>query len=102
MSFATTTQNDATVIRVPSRFDFRVVPDFTRSVDVATRAAAGEIIIDFAETSYLDSSALGMLLILRDRARAAGKSVVLARAGMAVKAVLGIANFQKSLACLAR
>lgn len=95
MSFATTTQDDATVIRVPARFDFHAVHDFNRSVDSATRAAGEEIVVDLAETSYLDSSALGMLLILRDRARTAGKSVVLARAGASVKDVLGIANFKK-------
>jgi len=95
MSFATTTQDDATVIRVPSRFDFRVAQDFNKTVDTATHGAGSEIIIDLAETAYLDSSALGMLLVLRDRARAAGKSVVLARAGGTVKGVLGIANFQR-------
>lgn len=72
MSFATTMQDDATVIRVPSRFDFRVAQEFDKTADAATRATGGEIVIDFAETDYLDSSALGMLLVLRDRARSVG------------------------------
>lgn len=95
MNFATTMQDDTTVIRVPARFDFRVARDFDTMADAATRGPGGEIVIDLAGTQYLDSAGLGMLLVLRDRARSAGKSVVLARAGATVKQVLEIAKFKQ-------
>ena len=95
MSFATTTQGDAAVIHVPSRFDFRLMRDFDKTIEVATHHAGDEIIVDLANTAYLDSSGMAMLLVLRDRARGRGKSVVLARAGATVRGVLSIANFDR-------
>jgi anti-anti-sigma factor len=44
---------------------------------------------------YLDSSALGMLLMLRDKAKGAAREVVLTKCTGAVKQVLDIANFGK-------
>jgi len=54
-----------------------------------------EIVIDFGEVDYLDSSALGMLLLLREKADGASKRVVLAGLQGTVKQVLEIANFGK-------
>ena len=44
---------------------------------------------------YLDSSALGMLLMLREKAQAANKTVVLSNCRGAARQVLDIANFGK-------
>ena len=54
-----------------------------------------EITIHFGEVDYLDSSALGMLLLLREKAEGTGKSVILAGLHGTVKQVLDIANFGK-------
>lgn len=96
MSFATTMRADSAVIGVPSRFDFSLMPDFRAAVDqVVHRTPSEKIIVDFANTDYLDSAALGMLLVLRDRARSFGKSVVLAGPRGAVRKTLDVANFTK-------
>ena len=52
-------------------------------------------LIDLAGVDYLDSSALGMLLLLRDRAAAASKAVSLENCRGNVRQVLDIANFGK-------
>jgi HptB-dependent secretion and biofilm anti anti-sigma factor len=52
-------------------------------------------VVDFGRVDYLDSSALGMLLLLREKAEAAGKKVSLANLSGTVKQVLEIANFGK-------
>jgi len=44
---------------------------------------------------YLDSSALGMLLLVRERAEAVGKPVVLSHPNPTVAQILDIANFRK-------
>jgi anti-anti-sigma factor len=44
---------------------------------------------------YLDSSGLGMLLMLREKAQAANKTVSLRNCRGAVRQVLDIANFAK-------
>lgn len=78
------------------RFDFNAHRDFREALDrllAATDAKA--FVIDLGEVSYLDSSALGMLLLLRDKAKQANKPVKLANVKGSVKQVLEIANFSK-------
>ncbi|HNM23255.1 MAG TPA: STAS domain-containing protein, partial [Rhodocyclaceae bacterium] len=58
-------------------------------------AAIREVTVDFSGVDYLDSSALGMLLMLRDKVTGAGKDVVLGNVRGNVKQVLDIANFGK-------
>jgi anti-anti-sigma factor len=53
------------------------------------------VTINMAGVDYLDSSALGMLLMLRDKAAAANKTLKLSNVRGAVKQVLEIANFGK-------
>lgn len=84
------------VVRVPSRLDFRVVGDFKVRMEAAISGAQGsEVVVDLADTSYLDSSALGMLLVMRDKARARGKSIVISGPGGLVREALERARFEK-------
>ena len=53
-----------------------------------------EILIDFRRTTYIDSAALGMLLMLRKSAEAAGKLVALINATGTVREILDIAHFE--------
>lgn len=84
-----------TVIMLNGRFDFNAHREFRETVDQAVREAVGKIHVDLGGVDYLDSSALGMLLMLRDKAKGAGKEVLLANARGAVKQVIDIANFGK-------
>ena len=54
-------------IVIQGRFDFGSHQDFRESYD-KNESTVKEYVVDMAETSYLDSSALGMLLLLRDHA----------------------------------
>ena len=47
------------------------------------------------DVDKMDSSALGMLLLLLDRAKAVGKKVILSRANSYVTKILDIADFEK-------
>lgn len=96
MSFATTILPDSIVIRVPLRFDFRFVGQFRVHMEAAIDGGSGsEVVVDLADTAYLDSSAMGMLLVLRDKARAKGKSVVISRPDGVVREALQRARFEK-------
>ena len=87
------------VIRLTGRFDFNAHREFREAVELALKdATLKEVQVDLAGVDYLDSSALGMLLMLRDKARGAGKSVALANCRGAVKQVIEIANFSKLFA----
>ena len=52
-----------------------------------------ELHLDFSDVTYLDSAALGMLLLLRQRAD--GYRILLLNCGPGVRSVLDIANFNK-------
>lgn len=94
------TSNDGrTVIRLGGRFDFNAHREFREVVDRALEQPAGkEIQVDLGQVAYLDSSALGMLLMLRDKAQAKARSVMLTNCKGPVKQVLDIANFGKLFA----
>lgn len=96
MTIGRTTRDGTEVVRIEGRFDFAAHRDFREAVKAAlANAQAKEIHIDLAATDYLDSSALGMLLLSLENANAAGKALALVRPTGAVKQVLEIANFQR-------
>ncbi|HZV54225.1 MAG TPA: STAS domain-containing protein [Rhodocyclaceae bacterium] len=91
--------NGRSVIRLQGRFDFNAHREFREAIDAALAdTASHEVVVDLAEVDYLDSSALGMLLMLRDKAKGLGRSVSLTNCRGAVKQVLDIANFGKLFA----
>jgi anti-anti-sigma factor len=93
-----TNRDGNAVIVLQGRFDFNAHREFREAVDQAVKDAAAQIHVDLGGVDYLDSSALGMLLMLRDKAKSAGKEVALSNARGAVKQVIDIANFGKLFA----
>lgn len=84
------------ILRLDGRFDFHSHREFRAAYEKALEASGvREIEINFAKVDYLDSSALGMLLLLREKAEASSKQVTLAGLKGTVKQVLDIANFGK-------
>lgn len=81
----------------PGRYlHFNAHKDFRRACDtLLNEPAVRALELDLARVQYLDSSALGMLLILRDKAEERGKRVILSGARGTVRQVLEIANFAK-------
>lgn len=95
MQTSVTTRDGKTVIALQGRFDFNAHREFREAVENAVKEAPGQIHVDLGGVDYLDSSALGMLLMLRDKAKGGGKEVALANARGSVKQVIDIANFGK-------
>lgn len=97
MAEVTVSESDGAVtIRVAGRFDFNVHKEFRAAYEQAPESGnvATKYIIDFGATEYIDSSALGMLLMLRERA---GKDahISLIRCNEEIKGILDISNFNK-------
>lgn len=88
------TQGAAAVISLGGHFDFRIHHEFRRCSEAALRdGAVRSIEINLDAVDYLDSSALGMLLLLREQAQGRGMGVVLRNCRGAVREILDIANF---------
>ncbi|MCC7549514.1 MAG: STAS domain-containing protein [Burkholderiales bacterium] len=90
------TVHDHVRIRLNGRFDFSAHRIFRESYAPSLEnQGVKEVEIDLGAVDYLDSSALGMLLMLREKAQAVNKTVALSNCRGSVRQVLDIANFAK-------
>lgn len=84
------------IIKLSGRFDFNTHREFRGAYEpLVMDTDVRSVIVDFTAVDYLDSSALGMLLMLRDKLTGVGKEVALIGVKGNVKQVLDIANFGK-------
>ncbi|MBB3168420.1 STAS domain-containing protein [Simiduia aestuariiviva] len=81
-------------IAVEGRFDFSAHQEFRAAYEEADPQPAG-FNVDMSETNYLDSSALGMLLLLRDHAGGDGANITIENCSADVKKILTISNFEQ-------
>ena len=79
-------------IAIKGRFDFAKHQEFRDAYEELSPAPAC-VVVDLKEATYLDSSALGMLLLLKERVGT--KPIILSNAKGTVKSVLEIANFHQ-------
>ena len=94
MDVTVTKGDEGAVLKLGGRFDFNAHREFRDGVERAL-LHEGRVDVDLGEVAYLDSSALGMLLMLRDKAKGASREVRLIHARGSVRQVLDIANFGK-------
>ena len=82
-----------TVIRIKGRFDFSCHSSFRDAY--STAAAGSDFVVDMEEASYMDSAALGMLLLLREHVQQNGGRVSITNCRGQTYDVLQIANFHR-------
>jgi anti-anti-sigma factor len=96
MDIKVTTVGSVATINMNGRFDFSAHRSFRDAYDSLLKQKDITCLeVDLANVVYIDSSALGMLLLLHERAHQEGKEIVLCRASSAVMQILDIANFGK-------
>ena len=84
------------VIKLTGRFDFNTHREFRGAYEpLIGDAGVRSVLVDFSGVDYLDSSALGMLLLLREKLAAVRKEAELTGVTGAVKQVFDIANFAR-------
>ena len=81
-------------VKISSRFDFNVHQVIRKATEQVT-STIKQVIIDLKATEYVDSSALGMLLVLRDKIGGDKEKVKIVNASPEVKKILEIASFDK-------
>lgn len=83
-------------ITMIGRFDFQVHREFKDAyTPLLSNAAVREVEVEMSKVVYLDSSALGMLMLLNERVKEVNKSVTLLNVSNVVAQVLEVANFSK-------
>ena len=87
-------QGDELTIQIDGRFDFSAHQDFRRTYEeLGTMPKTYQI--DMQGATYLDSSALGMLLLLRDFAGGDNADITIKNCNDDVRKILTISNFQR-------
>lgn len=95
MSITSTLSDDGRVvtIHVSGRFDFSTHQEFLRAYKEHPRGDK-TYVVDLKNAEYMDSSAMGMLLQLRDYG-AKDRTMELLNGNDSVREILRIANFDK-------
>ena len=94
MALVTRTSSDGKVVTIDisGRFDFSMHQEF-RGVYEQDQGGTTQYIVNLRQAEYMDSSALGMLLLLREHAGGDQANIQIVHCQPEVKKILTIANF---------
>lgn len=93
MNVSSRVTNKQLRIRIENHFNFSVYPEFRQAYRDISPQAIDQIEVDIQDVTYIDSAALGMLLLLGEHF--SGTRIQITHASQFVKQVLDIANFGK-------
>lgn len=93
MEYAVDKTPDAVVIALKGRFTFTDAGRFKQALEQLKDAHGSRLIVDLAGLEFIDSAAMGMLLMARDTAAAQNVPLALRAPGGQVKRILDVAKF---------
>ena len=82
------------IIAIDERFDFSLHQLFRDSYNNLTTQGL-QYTLDLSRTEYMDSSALGMILLLKDHVQLHAGQLTISRPSETVRKILEIAQFQR-------
>ena len=85
-------------ININGRFDYKVSKDFRDAYCHIPGREGVSYHVDLKDVDFMDSSALGMLLLLREHAQCRGGEVIIEQPGESIEKVLRVANFDQLFA----
>jgi anti-anti-sigma factor len=97
MSVCQEVSNDGkkVLINISGRFDYKVSQEFRDTYRQVPGQEGVAYYVNLSDASYMDSSALGMLLLLREHAKCRGGSVFIEHPSEQVDSILKVANFEQ-------
>ena len=96
MDIQTTAYDSKATLRLKGRFQFDSHREFRSAYEPYIEdPAARVVVVDFSGVDYLDSSALGMLLMLRDHVGGEESDIRVVNTSSDVRKILAISNFDK-------
>jgi HptB-dependent secretion and biofilm anti anti-sigma factor len=88
--------SNSQIVKLPSRFDYGYHKQFNEICSgFINSAEVNEIVLDFGIVEYLDSSALGMLVMMQKKASNSFKRLKIKNVKGATEEILRMANIQK-------
>lgn len=85
-------QNDLVILVLPCSFDVSQYEEF-KAICEANKTDDNRFELDFSQTQYMDSSALGMLLLLRQQVKGDKKRVLLKHVNGTALKILELSQF---------
>ena len=82
-------------INVSGRFDYRLSQEFRNAYRKIPDNDGITFNVDLSNASFIDSSALGMMLLLREYAKCKGGSVIIRSPTEQIDKILKVANFKQ-------
>ena len=96
MHIKSDSSNGSATITLSGRFDFNVNKEFRTAYEsFLGKNNVKTIELDFSGVEFIDSSALGMLLVLREKATETGQALKLANCRGTIRQVLDVAHFER-------
>ncbi|MGB3269455.1 MAG: STAS domain-containing protein [Rhodanobacter sp.] len=87
-------ESDCLSLQLGERFDFSIHREF-HDACLGEGRVARSYLIDLAQVTHMDSSALGMLLLLREHAGADHADIRIVNANSELRGTLRVAGFDK-------
>ena len=86
---------DTAVIRLVGKFTIEDIPSFKKTVSSTLHERTKTLFLDFTNITYIDSSAVGTLIILKNSAKNINREVILYNVGWEIQNVLKTAYLDK-------
>jgi len=88
-------EKDEVSISISGQFDYDMHMDFKKLLDAAQVKNHKKYVIDMGAVEDMDSSALGMLLLLRENAGGDEAHIEITKLRPDIREILAVANFDK-------
>ncbi len=88
------TDDNTITIKISGRFDFAAQNEFRDCYYDTSLGENTQFIIDMSGANYMDSSALGMLLMMREYLGGNAANISIINCSPDIKNILTVANFQ--------
>lgn len=96
INILTSEEQRSITIQIEERFDFSLHQSFRESY-IQSENKPAKFILDLSKTTYMDSSALGMILLLKDYAESISAEILIYKPSDTVSKILQIAQFHRLL-----
>jgi anti-sigma B factor antagonist len=96
MSFTTHIRDDVAVIQIDGRFDAQSAPPIAEWLEEIAATTPGRVVVDLVEASFLDSSALAVLVRAVKRCRMRGGDVRLSGVPQSVRLIFELTRLDRA------